>query len=210
MNAKGMFFAAAALILFSCRTGLAYIQFTDPDPDPAAHIITTPTVQAGSVTLDIDGDGVNDFTFSTGYNMHFITYAMVDAVVSGLNGAKVAYWRPLGDYADAQNLSSGSPVDDSLSYGNGSRVFETHFDLEPYYFGSGYMGFTLSRPDGLHYGWMQIDTNVPNPSCADIYVRSWAYETAPDTAILAGAVPEPATLALLALAGAAALRRRRR
>ena len=47
--------------------------------------------------------------------------------------------------------------------------------------GSGYMGVRFYLADGLHYGWIRVQLGFPT------MVRDWAYETIPDTPILAGA-----------------------
>lgn len=58
------------------------------------------------------------------------------------------------------------------------------------------------------YGWARVDVTGVNNGEATLF--SYAYESDPNTAILAGQIPEPGTLALLAAGcGALALRRRR-
>ena len=61
------------------------------------------------------------------------------------------------------------------------------------------------------YGWARLDVTPDGMGSATLY--SFAYETEPNTSILAGQVPvpEPGSLALLAAGGGAvALKRRRR
>ena len=72
-----------------------------------------------------------------------------------------------------------------------------------------YAGFRFNLPDGTHYGWILLSINA-----GIIDFTRAAYETTPNTAIATGAVPEPSTLAGLAvgavaLVGAVAKRRRR-
>ncbi len=60
-----------------------------------------------------------------------------------------------------------------------------------------------------HYGWVKLSVHV---GLTNITVHSYAYETTPDTLILAGAVPEAGSLALLAAgaAGVLAMRKKRK
>lgn len=61
-----------------------------------------------------------------------------------------------------------------------------------------YMGIEFRRGEDIHYGWVHIN----NPAGqAGGYILDWAYETQPGVSILAGAVPEPSTWALLAGGG---------
>jgi hypothetical protein len=69
------------------------------------------------------------------------------------------------------------------------------------------VGFDLVD-DGLnYYGWIQLSNplNIIAGQAVD-----WAYESAPNTPIIAGAVPEPSTLAFLSLGGLLILASRRR
>lgn len=66
----------------------------------------------------------------------------------------------------------------------------------PWVFQTAYAGIELNIGGNRHYGWLEIQN-------WDIggQVLSWAYETRPGVPILAGAVPEPSTWALLVGAG---------
>lgn len=57
-----------------------------------------------------------------------------------------------------------------------------------------YMGVEFQRADATHYGWalLQISDHTAFGS-----IEAWAWETRPGVPILAGAVPEPSTWALL-------------
>ncbi len=71
----------------------------------------------------------------------------------------------------------------------------------------GFVGLEFEAEDGTHYGWLDIEGVITSPV---IKVRGWAYETEPGKGIVAGAIPEPSSVGLLALgAGAIWLRRRR-
>lgn len=60
--------------------------------------------------------------------------------------------------------------------------------------------------DSLHYGWFRVAL----PASGAGTLVDYAYETTPNTALIAGAVPEPASMALMCggLAGLLAWRRR--
>ncbi len=77
---------------------------------------------------------------------------------------------------------------------------------------AGGLAFLAARwqlDDGFRYGWVRLSidsmTNpeVPNLIHLGPLVVDWAYETRPDTPILAGVVPEPSSWALLLAGGVA-------
>ena len=57
-----------------------------------------------------------------------------------------------------------------------------------------YMGVEFDIAGATHYGWIDLRVAPDNPY-AEIY--GWAYETEPGVSIIAGAIPEPATIFLL-------------
>jgi hypothetical protein len=63
---------------------------------------------------------------------------------------------------------------------------------------SAYLGFDFQQGGETYYGWAQIGCPVVGLNVGWIY--DYAYQTLPNTSIFAGEVPEPSTLALLALA----------
>jgi len=73
----------------------------------------------------------------------------------------------------------------------------------------------LSSTEDLVYGWAKVST-VTNLNeigvSGDVILHGYAYESTPNTAIAAGAVPEPTSLAIFAMGGAgiAAWKRRRK
>jgi MYXO-CTERM domain-containing protein len=71
-----------------------------------------------------------------------------------------------------------------------------------------YVGVKFQTTTGgpTYFGWIGVD--ITNATDLTGQITSYAYENTPDTAIAAGAVPEPAGLALLALGAPFLLRRR--
>jgi hypothetical protein len=87
-----------------------------------------------------------------------------------------------------------------------------------FYDTTAFMGIHFQIGSDWHYGWVRIRGRTAGPSDdgQQFYLNppgsilDWAYETRPDTPIFAGAVPEPSTWALFAMAGIAVLALRRR
>ena len=80
---------------------------------------------------------------------------------------------------------------------------------------TGFAGMRLEYPDGFHYGWIRMRVDNLHGADADpdtLTIFDYAFQDAPNTVIAAGAMPEPTSTALLALAavGGAALRRKRK
>lgn len=62
----------------------------------------------------------------------------------------------------------------------------------PYYsynggqFGSGYVGVRFNIGGSPHFGWVEVETNPEGEMVASVTIKSYAYESTPNTAILAG------------------------
>ena len=67
-----------------------------------------------------------------------------------------------------------------------------------------YLGFRFDLGSGYQYGWIGVTRTVEQ-----LEAFAWGYETEAGVPIPAGAIPEPGTLAALALGAAAALTSRR-
>jgi hypothetical protein len=67
----------------------------------------------------------------------------------------------------------------------------------------GLLGVRLQREQDLHYGWLRIDLSGNHDHLHyQAKVIDFAYESTPNTTIIAGAVPEPATWLLIVAAAA--------
>jgi hypothetical protein len=161
-------------------------------PSAADIVLTAQVGMTGS------GDSTNEIDFATA------------------NGAAILdEGGPFG--ADATALGFGALIDPSSgSWGSSGKLaqWDTTTDMQ-----SGgawsisgadnYLGFYFVEADGTHVGWADIATTASQTG-ASFEVLSYAYDTAANTTITAG-VPEPSSMALVALgvAGLIALRRRR-
>ncbi len=151
---------------------------------------------------DVDGNGTIDFTFQNRYpnsgtqvNWHL----NFDPAVAG-NGV-VGYVGPFVNYANA--LMMGTNIGPSSTFQTSSQVVLGSNYGGTLYGGfatqvppgtNAYAGFQFSAADGLHYGWLFLNVNA-----GVIDFTGAAYESTPGVAIAAGAIPEPGTMAMLAL-----------
>jgi hypothetical protein len=168
---------------------------------------------------DVDGDGTVDFVFDNRYpNSGSQVNWQLDMDPSGLNAGVVGYVGPFVNYANA--LSMGTSIGSGSTFQTSSQVV-----LGSNYGGTLYGGFATQVPPGtnayagfeftagdgaIHYGWLYMNVNA-----GVIDFTGAAYESTPGMAIAAGqtAVPEPGTMAMLALGAVgvvgAAIKRRR-
>lgn len=166
---------------------------------------------ASTLKIDFNLDGTSDIALFRG----FTVFALVG--VGGLNGGQFS--------KTPANVSrawvAGESIDSTATWTGGTSFGELNggtIGLNPQYWSSysqrGYIGARFPLLDGLHYGWIDYQSE-PNAISGTVF--GWAWETRPDVAIIAGdrglaAVPEPSTYALAAVAvlGGLIARRRRR
>ncbi|MDQ6623216.1 MAG: PEP-CTERM sorting domain-containing protein [Verrucomicrobiota bacterium] len=178
----------------------------------------------GDVAWDVDGNGSNDFYFRLRYpgvpasgtgvewQADFNPFTSLSAT-NGIISYQAAFLRYGTALQAGVSVGPGGPFSAVGQIVLGSRYFSS--GTPTYYagFAAGpngnnavppgtlaYAGFRFAAPDGTHYGWIQLSV-----SAGHIDFVSAAYESTPGTAITTGAVPEPSTLAMLALGATAAL-----
>jgi hypothetical protein len=208
---------------FGTTAAEADIIFTD---------FTGSATSGNPLSIDMDGDAVTDFVFDlavAGPNVYssFSNWARM----RGLNGNAFANTAP-GPYAGGQaygpnNLAFGATISGQSFYGgaNGGplQLAYTSYATQNIYgaFGglnfptpaTGFVGVQFESGGGDQvFGWIRVtvEGDVTNAGFADaaITVNGFAYATQ-GTEILAGQVPEPSSVGLLAL-GAAGLAFRRK
>ena len=175
-------------------------------------IALTWTIDAVAVytPLDLDGDGVVDFTFGSDIAFVGVRSEEQNRLVIWPSpppniGGPVEPLYP--DYEIGSDLEGGLAWRDLSGFAtlgiwlwpaNGGNFLGHH----------AYMGVEFYIGDDVHYGWINLAVSKYGPY-GEIY--GWAYEDEPGVPIIAGAtgaVPEPSTLALLVL-GAIALAKKR-
>lgn len=153
--------------------------------------------------IDVNSDGVDDFVLTTPNGMEINLNPLG-------NNAVLAVPEPppdLGVLVSA--LTPGTAISSSLApqmvwydrdspYGGSATIIATSTIGDIGYFRdntNAYAGFRLNLSGNMYYGWFYIQNLGANIG----QITSWAYESAPNTPILAGAVPEPSTFALIVI-----------
>ena len=185
----------------------------------------------GSTLWDVDGDSTNDFQLT-----HLVSGGNTFGLFSALNGGKQVA-PTYGTYPRVlRKLSSGSVVSSAKSLSFAALVGNVVASQQPLarmtssgempftsvgYPGywsrtageTGFFGFSFTSGSDTFYGWGEmLLNNVPGTDAGYGFEITRYYDNAAGTAITVGAVPEPTSIALLAIGagGLAAFRRRRR
>jgi hypothetical protein len=156
--------------------------------------------------VDLNGDATNEFDIqlsddllrikATDYGATAGTLRAADGFVANLPAGTV-----IGPSSGTYS-SMGLDTLNGIESGNPAGKFQTSA-------GAGYIGVTFQIAGAAHFGYVGYQgTGAENSANGKIFAL--AYETEPRGAITAGAVPEPASLTMLAAgaAGVAAIRRR--
>jgi hypothetical protein len=173
------------------------IRYTDVVPDTTGN----------PVIWDLDNGGTIDFQLQTGVqNKNDYSRALV-----------------LGDGTGIAESSTQPGAADRFGAGetiSAARPFATtvnlYSEMNPSTFDwsggtRGFLGLRIQLNGNTHYGWADISLNKNGADSYNHTLYAYAYDDAPGQPIVAGAIPEPSTAALLVAgaAGAACVRRRR-
>lgn len=200
--ARTLFLLAVALFctLFACRGDLIVNWLDEPiwlnaDPPP---IIGQPDLH----DIDMDGNGTIDFSFSG------IWHILVDIRSENSNRYLIVPDPPPNTGGPVAALDSGFLIgadsgDDSLAWFGDDYDYWSSLMLNLYPGEAGefwgrraYVGVEFQTDDGVHYGWLDVEGGTSGPYAV---IRGWAYESTPGMGIIAGAVPEPSIIMLLAV-----------
>lgn len=181
---------------------------------PTAPITATAFVPDGaaSAPLDIDNDGVPEFTIHA-YHMMGVPWSALGTFIRSERPGAFLPWEELLDPLPAgAYIGPGDPEEYQFSgrapffewvgiAGDGAWIF----NAPPAFF-----GFRFVTGGVSHFGWARAQiTGTSSPQAYAVTVFDYAYESEPGMAILAGAIPAPGAAVLLALASITASRRRR-
>jgi len=181
---------------------------------PAAPITATALVPDGdaSAPIDIDNDGVPEFTIHAYYVTGVPWSAFGTFARSDRPGAYLSLYELLDPLAAGAYIGPGDP--DEYQFSGRAPFFEWvgiagdgawTFNDPPAFF-----GFRFVTGGVSHFGWARAQiTYSPSPQAYAVTVFDYAYERTPGLSIAAGEVPAPGPAAVLALASFAVLRRRR-
>lgn len=164
----------------------------------------TPDFTGNPVTWDLNNNGTIDFQLQVGIASKN-DYSKATALGDGTGLAELSTQPGAADKFNAgETIGAGSTF--AVTTTVYSEMNPATFDWSG---GSrGFLGLSIQLNGNTNYGWADI---MLNKNSADSYSHTlfaYAYDDTPGQAILAGAVPEPSTAALL-VAGAAGVRRRR-
>ncbi|MDH7504158.1 MAG: PEP-CTERM sorting domain-containing protein [Verrucomicrobiota bacterium] len=153
--------------------------------------------------FDLDGDGVSDYRFS--------------------NDGAISYVSPLGSNRQIAYLATPPDMGSSLTPLFAGEIIGSSLDpvlgewldlsspnmgwqsmisgclnigcFGPFAYRTAFMGVDFAGGDGeRHFGWLRIDDTTPG---GHVFLVDWAWAVIPGESLVAGAVPEPSTWALL-------------
>lgn len=224
---------AGAVTLATGMEAYAVIVAATPPPNLPAAASPGSTPATGVQNWDINGDLVTDLQFSfrnpqSATQLRWQANVWRPSTVSpnGVVGFTGPYFRYATNHAAGVLIGPGSafqPTGTNTQVAMGSVYAGLPYGgftsgsvpgnpgggqaAQP----SGYLGFRFNIGTNTHYGWVHV-TVTPSTTAAGsggIFFGDAAYETTPNTAIEAGMIPEPSSIAGLAMGAAALLIRRR-
>lgn len=162
--------------------------------------------QGNSLNLDLNLDLQGDVVLK---NYVFFGGPYQGATVNFAPGKLVSFQAGPSNFWYVSNLAAGATIDSSTvtnffgSMAYGANNPNAQFNSA----NPGLIGLSFPAGPDTYYGWIRVQINNASGT---FNVVDWAYEDQPGVGILAGVVPEPSALGLLAAGaiGLASYRRR--
>jgi hypothetical protein len=186
--------------LAAAAAGAGLLTFSDTANAAVVYTPTQITLTDGQVNIDLDADGITDFTLVDHLKeLSFYSNRMLGVV--GPSGANVVKGNG-GAAAMQMNsiISSGrvfQPVNKargrmaSVGYRCVTSSACQSFAIGPFkQVKNKYLGFKFTTNGATHYGWARLNVAYKNQSggnsTIDVYLSGYAYETVPGLSIRAG------------------------
>ena len=185
------YLAAAGATIALTPGAHAQVVYTNVYPDAVVS-------QGENITIDVDGDGTDDFQFISTDPPGANSFARVlfantnAAATNGVLGVDAPSFssEALGS---ASNLAAGAVIGPAGGFYS-AGLLASDYNGSPYYNFNGvdgYIGFQFTAGDGaVHYGWARVGATA-DATVATLY--EYAYETQPNTQIEAGNMGTVAT-----------------
>ena len=165
--------------------------------DYTSYIVTPddPLPQPGIAEFDFNNDGTIDLLLNHSRGMELTPLNGCALVNHGESLAQEDFWG---------NYDLGITIDSSLAWGTDEALLVKYSHSDAYgdsYIGpwivhrQGTLGFSFEENGQTHYGWLRMS----NQYGSSVLVHDFAYESLPNEGIVAGAIPEPSSVGLLAI-----------
>ncbi|HXM21759.1 MAG TPA: hypothetical protein VN948_10895 [Terriglobales bacterium] len=209
------------LNMYALAAGAAGVGILALAQSAEARIVYTPTDQqippgfGTGLYLDVNNDGINDFSFVNFYSATSSNLGLWVSPVAASNeifsaGASYAAALPagvrIGPRGKFHKRAVAVMADGNSHSTCGGPWKRAH---------NRYLGLKFWVKGKIHFGWARLNVNCVYPKAIRATLTGYAYETIPSKAIIAGATkgpdggeptasfntrtPEPATLGMLAL-----------
>ncbi len=147
--------------------------------------------------IDLNNNGIVDFTFAADYTSLGVRsegdnqYVISPSTPPNIGGPIVPLYP---DYEIGLELADGLAwFGINTDFGT-LGLYLCPPSSDPFKGQTAFMGVQFYIDETVHYGWINLWVHEDGPLG---HIYGWAYESNPDTPIIAGAIPEPSTLFLL-------------
>ena len=166
--------------LIICSSTNAQIIYTDINPDCESTMTISPNSGSGLCPIDFGNNGTVEYSFrwdnwSSDWFMHMTFGTNCQMALTGL-------W---SDFI--KPLLLNDPINNTLNWGSGFPEPFIGENLSPNFLNLGdrYVGVKFNMGANTHFGWVLVNFQTVG-NTRKIIVKSYAYNSSPNTQILAG------------------------